>query len=394
MNHRSGEKDGPHHVIGRALHRRVPILQALLGPSLVIFVTLSLARPARAFHDGGVPDCDNCHTMHNSQDGMPVNPDDPAGSQWLLHYESPTDLCLSCHAMGNGDVLGHDPLNPPPEKGAGNFVYLLEDDINDATQGQQWPIPGYRAGHSVATVAWGIPADPENRTAPGGTYSSDQLTCTSCHDPHGNQNFRMLHGVGPVDYGAFNFSYPAPEGEGIALNDREGRTNHTAYRGGWSEWCANCHGFQPHRDLMSFEHPLDEGIGSEIADNYNSYDGPDSPNGGQYTDAYIPELPIEDSDKNVWSTSGATSVSRITCMTCHRAHATSAPRALRWDPNVAWLSSDGVASGSYPIPDPYSHPEQRALCIKCHYDEASNHGVGRPCMSCHRTRASSLVVEP
>ena len=46
--------------------------------------------------------------------------------------------------------------------------------------------------------------------------------------------------------------------------------------------------------------------------------------------------------------------------------------------------ADGFESGSYPIPSPYPDPNQRSLCVKCHYTEAYEHGFGRPCMECHR----------
>ena len=52
-------------------------------------------------------------------------------------------------------------------------------------------------------------------------------------------------------------------------------------------------------------------------------------------------------------------------MTCHRAHATSAPDAGRWDFSVTFLIEDGDESGSYEIPNPYTD-NQRSLCNKCH----------------------------
>jgi hypothetical protein len=56
----------------------------------------------------------------------------------------------------------------------------------------------------------------------------------------------------------------------------------------------------------------------------------------------------------------------VMCLSCHRAHATSAPGAGRWDFNVSLLAEDGVESGSYPIPDPYMSASQGTLCTKCH----------------------------
>jgi hypothetical protein len=76
--------------------------------------------PAFAFHRSGVAACDMCHTMHNSQDGLLVDPDSPNGNPWLLRDATPSDVCLSCHAGFISETLGDDPLNPPDEVGAGN----------------------------------------------------------------------------------------------------------------------------------------------------------------------------------------------------------------------------------------------------------------------------------
>ena len=92
--------------------------------------------PDTGMHTKGVAQCNICHTMHNSQDGTPVDPDSPNGNEWLLRDATPSDVCLSCHAGYVGSVFGDDPLNPPTEIGAGNFVFLLEDNLNDGTMGR------------------------------------------------------------------------------------------------------------------------------------------------------------------------------------------------------------------------------------------------------------------
>ena len=64
---------------------------------------------------------------------------------------------------------------------------------------------------------------------------------------------------------------------------------------------------------------------------------------------------------------GPTGSSRVVCVSCHRAHATSAPDAARWDFSVTFLHEDGEESGSYPIPGgSYEDINQRSLCNKCH----------------------------
>ncbi len=350
-----------------------------------LLAAAALTGSAYAFHERGVANCDGCHIMHDSEDGAsPFG--STGGNAGLLRYASPTDVCLACHARDNGEVLGSSPLNPPPELGAGNFVYLLEDNINDEGGGAFNPIAGNHAGHNVSSTEWGIPVDPDHNVGPGNLFPSSELSCISCHDHHGNDNFRMLRGAGPVGTSGYTFAYGAPDGEGIDLSmgGRESPTNHTAYNSGWSAWCANCHGFFHRQDYQVFEHPTDESLDSEERDTYNLYNGPTDPTGGTYATAYLPELPLQELIMSVSGTTGATLSSRISCMTCHRAHATSAPGSLRWDAGVVFLSQDGVESGSYALPDPFSDPSQRALCVKCHYDEVMDHGLGGSCMSCHR----------
>ena len=65
------------------------------------------------------------------------------------------------------------------------------------------------------------------------------------------------------------------------------------------------------------------------------------------------------------TTGGPTATSQVSCISCHRAHGTSAPDAGRWEFAVTHLEADGHESGSYKIPNPYD-VYQRSLCNKCH----------------------------
>ncbi len=325
-----------------------------------------------AFHDGGVAHCNGCHTMHNSQDGALVDPDSPNGNPWLLNDATPSDVCLGCHATGLGSVFANDPLNPAPLKGGGNFIFLLEDNLNDGHGGATNPISGDAAGHNIVAPGYGLAGDATLTAAPGGTYPAGSLGCSSCHDPHGNAEFRLLYGIGPIQDGLYTFSAAAPQAEGLALFfGAEANDNHTAYQGGMSAWCGNCHG-DFHANGTKLIHPSGVAMGATVANAYNLYNGTVDLTGGTQATAYLAAVPFEDAANTVSSTAGPSATSQVSCITCHRAHATSAPDAGRWDFSVTFLHEDGVESGSYAIPDPYNNLNQRSLCNKCHVKDAGD----------------------
>ncbi len=342
---------------------------------LLVVVSLSFltlfSGAAMAFHDGGVAYCGGCHTMHNMSNGVLVDPAHPNGNAYLLKFQSASDLCLSCHATSRGAVWGTDPLNPPAEKGAGNFVFLTEDNINDGHNGHLNPIPGRAAGHNINAPGRGAGPDGTLLVSPGGTFPASQLGCTSCHDPHGNQNFRLLNGIGPIQDGIATFANAAPDAEGRGYNDAETNVSHTAYKSGMGAWCGNCHG-DFHNNNTKLIHPTGRAIGGTIANIYNLYNGTDDLTGGTQATAYIAAVPFEDPAMTTSSTEGPSASSQVTCITCHRAHATSAQNAGRWDFNITFLHEDGVESGSYPIPNPYPSDNQRSLCNKCHAKDAGD----------------------
>ena len=339
-----------------------------------------VAAPALAFHDGGVADCQGCHTMHNSQDGALVDPDSPNGNPWLLVDESPSDVCLGCHATRLGAVFAVDPLNPATERGGGNFIFLLEDNLNDGHGGASDPITGDAAGHNLVAPGHGLAADATLTTSPGGSFPASVLGCTSCHDPHGTDDFRLLYGAGRVvQDGVATFTNAAPVATGLSLfGAGESATNHTAYESGMSAWCGNCHG-NFHNNNTQLVHPAGQTIGGTIATFYGLYNGTASLDpvtgigNGDPATSYLPQVAFEQVGLTRTFTGAPTASAQVSCISCHRAHATSAVDAGRWDFQVPLLAEDGVESGSYAIPDPYADDDQRSLCNKCHGKDAFDH---------------------
>lgn len=367
----------------RARNRRLPRLAGL------VLLALAAGFPSAlfAFHEGGVAQCEGCHVTHSGPAGVPVVEDG------LLLGANATDTCLRCHATASGNTWGTDALAPGPIYGGGAFVFLTEDNLNDSRDGSdptQW-IGGHRAGHNVISLERGTLADPENAVAPGGSYPSSSLQCTSCHDPHDRGgNYRMLYGSdfpdASVEGFVFTYSSAAPEAVGIALDGPpESDAHHNAYVRGMAEWCGNCHGgVNIHEGTLSrfFQHPGDQPLGTELSVNYNDYQGTGEPQ-GPGTDAYVVHVPVEDPFESSTSFRGPVRAgARLMCLSCHRAHASSAPHAGRWDFNIETWADEGAVSGSYPIPNPYAAtagPSQRELCEKCHGpDDIPQRGLGSP----------------
>jgi predicted CXXCH cytochrome family protein len=229
---------------------------------------------------------------------------------------------------------------------------------------------GYKAGHTLKTNLKGFPNGDPTPTmiyGPGGDFPSSQLGCSSCHDPHGNEEFRLLNTTGEVQ-GSLEYPFvnPAPEALGFRLSSSvpEANDKHTAYRGGMSAWCGNCHG--DFHNSGSLLHPSGSAINS-LSVTYGLYNGTGNIGGGNPATSYLKEVPFEDAAMDTNSTWGPSETSEVSCMSCHRAHATANQDAGRWDFGLTFLNDDGQVSGWGNI-NPWANQawEQRSLCNKCH----------------------------
>jgi hypothetical protein len=370
------------------------IIRPLEGYSVKTFkysaaVVLALALScgaAWAFHDEGVAYCAGCHTMHNSQDGELVDSAHPAGNAYLLNNGNASDTCLRCHAdYGQfADGFGYG--------AGGDFAWVTKTFSWEGHSGTDYS-EGHTHGHNVVSPAYGIEQDPVLGTAPGGDFLSQYLTCTSCHDPHGNTNFRFLYGSagnGPIyDGNHYGFSADAPLAMGnsrrtnVAGSRAEPETDaaHTVYKSGMSQWCANCHDQMHAGNTTNYVHPTGEDMGSSIAAVYNAYISSDQTTGGDPASAYRGLVPFEDVDVDLATvdtynyTAGPAPADQVACVTCHRAHASPFEDAGRWDFHVTFLTEahpqdgDGGATVDDVANKWYNYTfvtNQRSLCNKCH----------------------------
>jgi hypothetical protein len=363
-------------------------------------LALGLATTASAFHGGGVAHCDGCHTMHNS----PENEVGPLATpnSTLLKGTDASSTCINCHeGAGSYHILSTDGSN---FKAGGDFFWLTQSYTNSNWSGSVTSNPD-NMGHNVVAADFSLAVDGTNASAPGGLFPSANLSCTSCHDPHGQVLGGTPNGQMPISesgsYGeapaagtiAGNYrllgdnlhgviTAPAP----IAVTPKdytETDVSHTAYGQGMSEWCASCHGAYTGDPNKHRSGNLDT-LGG-IAATYNSYVATGDFTGVQAT-SYTALVPFEQQETDIatlltatTSTEGPDAADNVMCLTCHRAHASAFNNATRWDmehellaegwPTAANLTAMGaVANADYYGRDIHTDfgEFQRSLCNKCH----------------------------
>jgi hypothetical protein len=359
----------------------------VLVPALILALLTGFPPAADAFHEGGTGDCDGCHEQHPSEgdSGEPTGNGAPTAEP-LLRGSDASSTCLRCHAEIEEqlDVLSGDGscFN------AGGDFYWLTRSYAWMEDGQPRTSAGDSHGHNAVAADYGLLPDGRLAAAPGGDYPAADLSCVSCHDPHGQQtgssddsfagSYRLLAGR---DYSAagVTFSNDAP----VALAPSYGSEtddNHVDYGSGMSEWCANCHGAM--LDTSAAQHPAGHTavFTERTAAAYGAYlrTGDFS---GDAASSYLALVPFERGVAdpgllNPASTAGPESgSSNVMCLTCHRAHASAFESIGRWDLSAASLadshpgpSDGGDAQNSYYGRDLAAElgPYQRSLCNKCH----------------------------
>jgi predicted CXXCH cytochrome family protein len=292
--------------------------------------------------------------------------------------------------MADGD--GHGP---------GGDFYWVTKTYTWTAHGRGRSSQGDSHGHNVLSDEYGIVKDLKLAEAPGGAapvFDSDYLTCTSCHDPHGNANFRILYDSGtdgPI-YTAgsrYDFDYPAPVAFGNSRSTKVGDggeetdDNHTVYKSGMSGWCANCHENMHDGTTTNIVHRTGFGMSAAFAGatgSYNKYVDSDDLTGGSQATAFWGLVPFEDVNAD---TVGGYDMNRgpdvgdqVMCLTCHRAHASPFADIARWDMNETFIadSHPAVGDGGLGTNDltnkyyqyTFTSANQRSLCNKCHGKDA------------------------
>jgi hypothetical protein len=292
--------------------------------------------------------CYMCHTMHNSQNGAVVFAGGPA-----VHLLNNT--CLGCHTTTGTDPLlsGYPYVQMAIGAGtdtnslAGGFFNPGDDGLANAGM-----------SHSLGLAG----ADPPGNA--GTTYrdtayvNTGGLTCagtSGCHgvssvaDPnvaisgghHGSSTamgYRMLVAKGPTKVrgtGASDYEkalIAAPD-----ITDLHNIYDASATVGTISDLCATCHG-DFHGTVGSAgawtRHPTDVAIPSDWAI-YTGFAANWTNNAIAWKQHPLGFVGLTETAAN----------SRVTCLSCHRAHGTAHADLLRWDYDLMQAGSTTVTYG-------------------------------------------------
>jgi predicted CXXCH cytochrome family protein len=232
--------------------------------------------------------CSDCHTQHNSENAQPMRTDNVVSpAPILLRRGTPLELCLSCHDGSNPnapDVI--EPVSYVAESAAGAFPNSGGNPTMNA--------------HHLNNPAAEVP--------PGGTVPM-VLICTTCHDPHGNDNYRNLR-PDPTRTNLAAVSVIARQS--VAANGSNPASVYVSaniiYKSGVSVWCLKCHG-----DSSPSDHPIDKSIwGSPFA----SY--------ATWASVSLPRVPVHSPADNAIPSND----DQVICLSCHKAHGGNNPSTL------------------------------------------------------------------
>lgn len=241
---------------------RILAAAALLAGSAIAIMAASVSAnggPHQQFFGTTTDACAGCHRAHTGQ------------APSLLKANSQYNLCLSCHGGAGSDVDVKDGLylgttmglQNAGLKGGGFETALLNVAALNATDGS-FNVTGtpqtITSRHSVegtGMIAWG-----SNQTGVGELVD---LECANCHNPHGNDNYRILrpkptalswyNNMTAINITAgnstFNISYTQVyRADGLFrdmvamynLTDAGNATvNATSPQYMMDDWCAQCH---------------------------------------------------------------------------------------------------------------------------------------------------------
>lgn len=326
--------------------------------------------------------CANCHTMHNSQNGAPMNWDGSSTPNETLLRGN----CWGCHAYAlinstgrNIEFGGTTPQvahTNATDLAGGNFAYITGHKAVDPTDSV---VSANRdtAGHNVIetgntediSAMFPPPGDEYNQTG----ITSSSFTCAGIYGCHGDRTIsggsmaaiRGSHHVNDnvLKFGSIN---EAQQGTTTALSYRflkgvkggedndwqasSSATDHNEYKGATagveagsasvpggatiSGLCAECHG-NFHGEAADIgtgpwlRHPTDIVLPSSTSKEYYMYNGGTGTNNPYSLSAPVARASIPDSPSQY--VNPGTDDAIVMCLSCHKAHASANADLLRWN---------------------------------------------------------------
>jgi predicted CXXCH cytochrome family protein len=359
--------------------------------SFLILLSVALISGS-AYAISGV--CSNCHTMHNSQNGLGEVQTYSGGIITTGVITPQPNLlkadCIACHAGSTGQKNGDAPIvvhtTAPTGQGAGKTLaggdfYWVATGLG-ATDSSGHNVSGLAAADGSITPANTPPGWDAGATtgftfgAVGSVWASNQLSCAGiygCHGRHdstgitgahhGNtggsatqagtvgtppstigSSFRFLAGISGKEETNWNWSETSStHNEYFGANDttlRGSAGNVYGNKDTISFSCAECHGkFHSYIDDTAqgtpwLRHPTD--IALKNAGEYLSYT------------VYSTEAPV--ARPTVLSGSNGTvtpGTDIVMCLSCHRAHGSPEPDLLRWTYSGMVAGGGGSDTGCF-----------------------------------------------
>ncbi len=427
--------------------KMLKVISVIMVAAFLTICSIDMSE-AQTFHSGGVAYCDGCHSMHQPKAGGAslLQGIDPSSTCLICHEHagdtSPTGWHISTPLT---DMPGGV---PPKQRTPGGDFGWLKKNYNFTVSGTTTNESGDTHGHNIVAADFSYAADTANTkgVAPGGTFPLSQLACNSCHDQHGK--YRRLNdgtvatgGAPIIASGSYDTNstpgYAEPPAAGTALgvyrllagngysNKASGTIGFTgvppakvpanynqteatnqvraAYGVGtssghttWGVWCATCHANM--HSSNGYVHKVDQGLGTTIATNYKTYVKSGDMSGGgingfsslapfaENTGDYAVLASHAKNDNSVLTGPGDTD--QVTCLSCHRAHASGWTQALRWNMGGTFMVYNSLYPGTDTTPTLpelamgrtsaetlaayYDRPVsqfasyQRVYCNKCH----------------------------
>ncbi len=336
--------------------------------------------------------CSNCHTMHNSQNGIQFYNEAPKVGGPGYHLVN--IKCIACHSSTDGSptkVLGdsivpivYNTVEPGTMTAGGNFYYVqykgdeyghnvitVDKQLNHAPGASETGVTcGFAGCHaSLASI----------RLGPGPYWVFNPITgngCIGCHVPRHHAPDPEPGGIVKEENGCYRFlGRPAwvfdipphssrPCVQGIEDSDWEitvSPNDHNEYRDtdkpfapyapghtnpqGISDFCAGCH-----RDYHSWD-SLNPDRNRDSNGNWLRHPAGDTeiPNRGEYSSytVYNPQAPVSRPNLSTVSSTVTPGTDRVMCLSCHRAHGSPYPDMLRWDYNEMIAGDNSKTGGCF-----------------------------------------------